>query len=327
MKYLIYALVLGFSLTSCNMESKSNVESEFTSEDLLFTLEVLSHDSLEGRRFATIGNIKARNFLMKQFSSLDISPAFESGYEQLFDHTISKRRRQYWFPVENPGENMENVPDTILTGGNIVAKIKGETDKLIAITAHHDHLGTWEGEIYNGADDDASGTAALIAIAAYFKQNPPYHTLVIGAVDAEEIGSPGCKYLVDNFPGGIENVILNINMDMIAHNDINEIWACGTYHYPELKDPIANLESGLSLQFGHDDPQDSLKDDWTRSSDHRIFHNQGIPFIYFGVEDHDDYHQPSDTYENINQQFYIDAVDLIIEAVESYDQHFQPTNQ
>lgn len=326
MKYSLIAFFLLLLLGSCNNNKEVRTSTAFTNEDLLFTLEVLAHDSLEGRGFATVGNKKARAFLKKQFDSFAIEPAFSEGYDQLFDHTISKRRRQYLFPVVNPGKELENVPDTTLTGGNIVAKIPGKSEKIIVITAHHDHLGTWEGEIYNGADDDASGTAALLAIANHFKYNQPNHTLIIAAVDAEEIGSPGCKYLAANFPGGIDNVVLNVNMDMIAHNDMNEIWACGTYHYPNLKEPISNLDSELSLLFGHDDPNDSIQDDWTRSSDHRIFHDLQIPFIYFGVEDHQDYHEPSDTFNNINQAFYIDAVELIIQAIDEYDNYFSPIN-
>ena len=71
--------------------------------------------------------------------------------------------------------------------------------------------------------------------------------------------------------------------------------------------------------FGHDKPNVKGEDDWTSQSDHRIFHNQKIPFIYFGVEDHEDYHQPSDTYETINQDFYVKAVTLIIEVIENFD--------
>ena len=180
-------------------------------------------------------------------------------------------------------------------------------------------MGIRNGEIYNGADDDASGTAALFAIANYFKNKSPKHTLVFAAVDAEEIGSPGCKYLVDNFPGGIENVILNVNMDMIAHNDSLQLYASGLYHYPQLREPLDSIKSPITLLYGHDDPNDKELDDWTNSSDHRVFHNKGIPFIYFGVEDHKDYHKPTDTFENINQDFYLEAVKLIIQAIEGYD--------
>ena len=75
----------------------------------------------------------------------------------------------------------------------------------------------------------------------------------------------------------------------------------------------------LFRSLGHDDPTNKEQDDWTFSSDHRSFHKRQIPFIYFGVEDHKDYHKDSDTFENINQDFYYEAVKLIIQVIEKYD--------
>ena len=95
--------------------------------------------------------------------------------------------------------------------------------------------------------------------------------------------------------------------------------ASGIYHYPQLKAPLEGINSPITLLYGHDNPDGEL-DDWTNSSDHRIFHQKNIPFIYFGVEDHKDYHKPSDTFQNINRDFYINAVKLIIQAIENYDQ-------
>lgn len=320
MKIILTFLSLTIILSSCGQkQATEQAQLDFNKDLVVNAIAVLANDSLEGRGFGATGNVKARQFLINQFKTIGVEPAFASGYEQEFSHTLTGRRRQRVFPVVNPGEDYSNVPDTTLYGGNIIAKIDGKSEKTIVITGHLDHLGIRNGEIYNGADDDASGTAALLAIADYFKNSNPKHTLIIAAVDGEEIGSPGCKFLAQNFPGGIENVVLNINMDMIAHNDNNELWASGTYYTPQLKEPLAKIATPLTLKFGHDNPNDKSIDDWTRSSDHRIFHDLEIPFIYFGVEDHADYHRPSDTFENINQAFYLDAVGLIINAVDQYD--------
>ena len=109
-------------------------------------------------------------------------------------------------------------------------------------------------------------------------------------------------------------------MDMIAHNDSLELFASGLYHYPALKQPLDNLRATkIKLLYGHDDPNEKDVEDWTNSSDHRQFHERQIPFIYFGVEDHEDFHMSTDTYEKINQEFYVEAVQLIIEAIEGYD--------
>ncbi|NVK53234.1 MAG: M20/M25/M40 family metallo-hydrolase [Flavobacteriaceae bacterium] len=286
---------------------------------LLQNIEILASDSLEGRGFSKAGNYKAQQFIANQFKRLQLATVLDDGYIQKFPYTFKGKRRQRMFPVKGKKRDATNVPDTTVVGGNVIAKIPGKTDKTIVITGHLDHLGIRNGKIYNGADDDASGTAALVEIAAYFKDKKPTHTLIIAAVDAEEIGSLGASYLVDNFPLDIKNVVLNINMDMIAHNDNKELYACGLYHYPQLKEPLTKIDSKINLLFGHDNPNDKTKDDWTFSSDHRIFHKKKIPFIYFGVEDHKDYHKHTDTFNNINQDFYVEAVKLIICSIENYD--------
>lgn len=318
MKNLYLPVFILLFIFSCGKETRKSFEID--EEMLLTSLQIFSHDSLEGRGFGTGGNRKAQLFISNRFRELGIDPAFIDGYTQPFTHTLSGRRRQRAFPILDAAEDFSNVPDTTLSGSNIVSVIKGNTDKTIVITGHLDHLGIRNGEIYNGADDDGSGTMALFAIAEYFKNKTPKHTLIFAAVDAEEIGSPGCEYLLNNFPGNLEDIVLNVNMDMIAHNDSLELYACGLYHYPQLRTPLEKITSPIDLLFGHDDPNNEQLDDWTESSDHRVFHEKGIPFIYFGVEDHEDYHKPSDVFENINQEFYVEAVKLIIQSIEGYDE-------
>lgn len=317
MKYLtiIACLIL---LTACqNKPTNNNISID--EHMLLHNLKVISHDSLQGRFFGTEGNKKAQEFIAKQFDSLGIAPAFSSGSIQNYSHTFSGKMRQEIYPVASASED-QKVPDTTVTGGNVVTMIKGKIQKAIVITGHLDHLGIHEGNIFNGADDNASGSAALLSIANYFKDRSPKHTLIFAAVDAEEIGSLGCDYLLDNFPIDVKDIALNINMDMIAHNDSSELYASGLYHYPDLKPALDNLEpTKINLLYGHDDPDNKDLDDWTFSSDHRVFHQRQIPFIYFGVEDHVDYHQETDEYKNINKEFYVEAVKLIIRAIEEYD--------
>jgi len=262
--------------------------------DVLKHLKVLSSDEMEGRGFGEKGNFKAQDYIEEQFKILNLKPAFGESYKQAFTHKGKK-------------------------GNNVAVMVPGQTEKIIVVTAHLDHLGVKNDKIYNGADDDASGTAALFAIADHFKNNSNKHTIVVAAVDAEEIGSIGAQYMLDNFPLPQENIVLNVNLDMIAHNNENTIYACGTYFYPQLKAPLEQLDSEVVLKFGHDSPEYKGSDNWTFASDHRVFHRKKIPFIYFGVEDHKDYHQPSDVFENINADFYLDVVDLVIKSIEAYD--------
>lgn len=312
---LLFGIIL---VISCSPEPKK--EASFSEEALLRDIQILAHDSLEGRGFGTAGNSKGQKFIEDRFKELELAPLFGESYRQEFDHTIGGAKRQRAFPVENPGERFSNVPDTTLQGTNLAAIIPGETDRIIVVTAHHDHLGIINGNIYNGADDDASGTASLFAMAEYFKKKKMKHTLIFAAVDAEEAGLGGSMYLVDNFPVELEKVSLNVNLDMISHTDSMKLWATGLYHYPQLRPPLDAIESPITLWFGHDDPNDTELDDWTDNSDHQAFHERQIPFIYFGVDDHEDYHRHTDVYENINPEFYVEAVKLIIQAIEGYDE-------
>lgn len=303
------------SLSSCQTSEKVTINKEA----LLDNLKELSSDVYEGRGFSKPGNYKAQKFIASKFKELGLDTYLESGYIQQFEQKLEGRRRQYLFPIANPAKDLSNVPDTTVVGGNVIAQIKGQSDKSIVITGHLDHLGIRNGKIYNGADDDASGTVALLAIAEYFKDKSPKHNLILAAVDAEEIGSYGAEYFAANHKNAKENIVLNVNMDMIAHNDSLQLYASGLYHYPQLKPQLENITSPITLLFGHDDPENKKLQDWTFSSDHRIFHKRKIPFIYFGVEDHKDYHRDTDTFENINQDFYYEAVKLIIQVIENYD--------
>jgi hypothetical protein len=319
MKNYVYIITCLTVLIACQGNS-SNEIIQVDEDMLLYNIRVISHDSMQGRFFGTEGNYKTQRFIAKQFDSLGIKPAFISGSIQKYQYTFKGEFRQEIYPISDPAEDYTKVTDTTVTGGNVVAMIKGESDMAIVITGHLDHLGEKDGEIFNGADDNASGAAALLTIANYFKNKSPKHTLIFAAVDAEEIGSLGGEYLLNNFPIAIENIALNINMDMIAHNDSLQLYASGLYHYPDLKQPLEGLKSTkITLLYGHDNPNDKKIDDWTYSSDHRVFHRKGIPYIYFGVADHKDYHKSTDTYKNINKAFYIDAVRLIIESIEAYD--------
>ena len=118
-------------------------------------------------------------------------------------------------------------------------------------------------------------------------------------------------------------IALEVNLDMVSRNDRNEIFAAGTYQSPWLKPLLQDvqLRSGVRILFGHDRPihKAGSVEDWTDQSDQGAFADRGVPFVYFGVEDHADYHQPSDTADKIDPRFFGDAADMIVEAVKTFD--------
>lgn len=290
---LLLAVLFVFTLGCTAQQQQVSLDTEQLIEDL----RVISSDEMEGRRAGTEGNRKAREYLVKRFKDEGAQP-FQASYEHEFNFT------------NRSGEDM--------TGVNVIGQIDGKSDSVIVITAHYDHLGIRDSLIYNGADDDASGTAALLAYIDYFRQVQPKHTLVFAAFDAEEMGLQGARAFVKDSVF-LERVKLNINLDMIAQNDSSEIYAVGTYHYPDLKLVLEELETGeINLLFGHDDPESGL-DDWTFASDHGPFHQQGVPFVYLGVADHEHYHRHTDEFETIPQDFYKGTVGMILNAILAFD--------
>lgn len=267
-------------------------------QSLLNDIKELSSDKYEGRKTATEGNRMAADYIIKRFKTIGLK-SYNSSFK-------------YPFSFKSGRKNVR--------GTNLLAYIAGEKKDIIVISAHYDHLGIIEGKIYNGADDDASGVAGLLEIATWFKRNKPEHTLLFAAFDAEEMGLQGARAFVNNPPVDISLVKLNVNLDMVSHNDKGELYVAGTYYYPELKGYLITTNPIIKLLTGHDRPDLPSKDDWTNQGDHGAFHAKKIPFLYFGVEDHKDYHQPTDDFENINTGFYKDAVKCILEVIINYDQ-------
>jgi Zn-dependent M28 family amino/carboxypeptidase len=270
----------------------------FDAAQLLKDIEILSADDMEGRSADRPSIQKARDYVEKRLRESGLQPV-----RQVFD-------------IKERGSS------EVLKGVNFIGQIKGKkaADKYIIITAHYDHEGIEKGEIYNGADDNASGTAALFAVASYFRKHRPNHSVIFVAFDAEELGLYGARHFVENLPVKKESILVSVNMDMISRNDKNELYAVGTFHYPQLKPALeaAQKKSKIRLLLGHDDPKLG-RDDWTGQSDQAAFHREKIPFIYFGVEDHKDYHKPTDDFANIQPEFYVRAVETIIAAVIGFD--------
>lgn len=264
------------------------------SAKLLTDFKILSSVEFAGRQPGTEGHEKAKQYLVNRFDSLGLKH-FGKSYVDTF-HVSSS-----------------------LIGQNVTAYIPGKVEEAIVISGHYDHLGERRGKLHLGADDNASGAAALLSLAEYFsQQKTPYYTLIFISFDAEEMGLKGAKAFLDNPPIPREKIILNVNMDMISRNDNNELYAAGTFHYPHLLPYLDLIENDyVTLKTGHDDPKLG-RNDWTNQSDQGVFHRHRIPFIYFGVEDHPDYHTPNDVFENTHPRFYYHATEIVLDFVRSF---------
>lgn len=299
---LISIIIFLVSSCSSDQEAGFQVFSMIDSTELLGDVQYFSSDELQGRRTGEPGNKLSQNYIEDRFQSLELQMAGDS-YRHLFDFTNNRTDEEFVDAV------------------NLMGYFQGSLnpDRFIAVTAHYDHLGASDDEIYNGADDNASGTGGLLAAARYFSVNTPLNSILFIAFDAEEQGLSGARAFIENPAFPLDQIALNVNMDMISTNFENELYVVGTAHYPYLKPLIgeAVADAPITVSFGYD--TEEWSQNWTMSSDHGLFHQVGIPFIYFGVEDHPHYHQPSDTFENINPEFYLKAVETIIGVVEKMD--------
>ncbi len=280
----------------------------FTEADLMNTVKTLASADMAGRQAGTPGNQKARAWVIEQFRAAGLQPLRGSSFEMPF--TFERRG------------NAQSPPTTI-GGVNVGAICRGTGAKdngAMVLTAHYDHLGVRDGATYFGADDNASGVAVLLALARQCQKAPWAHDAIFVAFDAEEMGLQGARAFVKALPVPKDRTIaLNINFDMVARGDKNELYVAGTSHRPALKpvlEPIAS-RSKIKVLFGHD--SGGGQNDWTTQSDHAAFHEAGIPFVYFGVEDHPDYHKPTDTADKINPTFFYQSALTILDAVTTID--------
>ncbi len=288
----------------------------FDQAALLADLHNLTAPAMEGRKTGTEGNRKAQAYLQQRFVELGIKPFGES-YGQKFAFTQKSIKG-----LVTPGRPFKtDYPNAT----NIIGFIPGTQDpnQFLVVSAHYDHLGIRNGRVHPGADDNASGVAAMLTIAAFFKQHPPLHSIVIAAFDAEEMGLRGAQAFVQALPFPKAQLAANLNLDMVGRNDFNRIYAAGTSYTPAFKPLVEQvaLRSTVKVLLGHD--RSALVagnvEDWTDSSDHGPFHDAGIPFLYFGVEDHEDYHQPTDTVERIKPDFYTRVTTLLVDMAATLD--------
>jgi Zn-dependent M28 family amino/carboxypeptidase len=196
---------------------------------------------------------------------------------------------------------------------------KGQPRRYIVISAHYDHLGIRNGVVFNGADDNASGTAALFAIAAHFAAHPPTNSLLFAAFDAEELGLQGSQAFVKASPVDSRLLALDLNLDMIGREPNNRLFVVGTRLQPFLRPTIEAVAKTASVRLlmGHENPAEP--EDWTRDSDHFSFMQVGIPALYFGVEDFDQHHKATDDFETMTTDFYVRSVETLIQVIEQFD--------
>lgn len=251
-----------------------------TADDLRRHIEFLASDTLEGRAAGTQGGRAAAAYLAQQFRKAGLQPGAEEGdFLQPFDNGYQ----------------------------NLLAVVPGSdpdlAEEVLIVSGHFDHVGYGNrsnsfgpfGQIHNGADDNASGTAAVLAVARAIASlnNGPRRTVLFALWDAEEGGLLGAKHWLSEPTVAPENVRLMINCDMVGRLRNDVLVTYGIRTAPGLRRRVAesNVRSDLTFNF-----------DWRQrdDSDHWPFYRRGLPYLLLHTGDHLDYHRPSDDVDKIN---------------------------
>ena len=313
-KLLLYLCFLGCIACATQQNKTQRISNNITfaksitSTDLQRILYKLASDEFKGRRTGEKGQKLAANYIANYYKELGIKAA------------------------QGDSNYLQNIPKTFFKGRsnadseNIVAFIKGNTypNQYIIISAHFDHLGEKNGLIYYGADDDASGTSAVLEIAEAFKLavdagKGPKRSIVFLNVTGEEEGLFGSKYYTSNPIFPLENTIANLNIDMVgrvdeAHKDNeNFIYLIGSdklsLDLHNLSENINSTYTNLYLDYKYNDVNDPNR--FYYRSDHYNFAKNNIPIIFYFNGVHDDYHQATDTPDKINYELLTKRTQLI----------------
>ena len=276
-------------------------------------LYTLASDEYEGRETGKKGQKMAAKYLSKQYEKFGIKGIH--GTQNYFQNIpmealINKTRK---FESKYPSEN-------------VLAFIEGseKPDEIVLVSSHYDHEGVKKGEIYHGADDNASGTTAVLEIAQAFAKAKkagygPKRSILFMNFTGEERGLLGSKYYIANPIYPLKNIVAGLNIDMVGRvnkeheNDSNYVYVIGSDRLStELHDinESAN-KSTVNLELDYTYNEDSDPNRFYFRSDHYNFAKNGIPIIFYFNGVHEDYHKPTDTADKINYKLLVKRAKLV----------------
>ena len=276
-------LLLAFALDDCRSEE------DITVEESRKTLSYLASDKMEGRKPGNPGNFIAVSFIKKEFESYGLET-----HLQKFTYTFRWRVGLIrWRTVE-----IETM--------NVIGVLKGTSDKHVVIGAHMDHLGVdGDGDAYNGADDNASGTTAILELAEAFGKSDarPKDTIVFIAFNAEELGLLGSKHYVSDPLLPLDDCKLMINLDMVGRLRGTTVTAQGG----NLSRSVTQLVDKLDDDY----PFDVNITAAGNRSDHAPFNWNGVPVLFFHTGTHPQYHRTTDDPDLINYEGLVNIAKFV----------------
>ena len=296
MRLAVILLLLFISNLYGQTDLSAKYSKSITSKELKELLYVYASDYFEGRDTGERGQKIAVDFLRNYYQKQNIEAAINT--KDYFQEMILNIR----------GKNVKTE--------NVVAIIPGSEnpEEYIVISAHLDHVGQKNGQIYNGADDDGSGNVAMLEIAEAFQiavkeNNRPKRSIIFLHVTGEEKGLLGSRYYTENPLYPLKETIANLNIDMIGRLDPKRVDKDPNYIYligsdklsnelHELSELVNSKYTNLILDYTFNAENDPNR--FYYRSDHYNFAKNGIPVIFYFNGTHEDYHQPTDTADKIN---------------------------
>ena len=276
-------LLLAFAVDDCR-----NGE-DITVEESRKTLSYLASDKMEGRKPGNPGNFIAVSFIKKEFESYGLET-----HLQKFTYTFRWRVGLFrWRTVE-----IETM--------NVIGVLKGTSDKHVVIGAHMDHLGLdGDGNAYNGADDNASGTTAILELAEAFGKGKtkPKDTIVFIAFNAEELGLLGSKHYVNNPLLPLDDCKLMINLDMVGRLRGTTVTAQGGNLSRSVTQLVDKLDDNYPFDVNITVPGNR--------SDHAPFNWNGVPVLFFHTGTHPQYHRTTDDPDLINYEGLVNIAKFV----------------
>ncbi len=304
MKKILFSISLLLLISSCATQKDTpdkvaDYLNEISIADLRTNLKIIASDAMEGRETGSEGQKKAGRYLIELYKSNRIP--------------FPKGATDYYQPIPAAFLNAkykENLPDS----ENIWAYIEGseKPNEIVVVSAHYDHVGIKDEQVYNGADDDGSGTVALVEIAKAFQKakmqgHGPKRSVLILHVTGEEHGLHGSRYYSENPLFPLANTVADVNIDMIGRHDdfhptsSNYIYLIGSdYLSTDLFNVCEKMNkqyTKLDIDYKYNDRKDPNR--FYYRSDHYNFAKNGIPSVFLFSGTHADYHKPGDDFEKI----------------------------
>ncbi len=293
-------------------------------QDVRDQLSVLAADSMEGRRTATPGAVRAASFLARQFESFGTLPAGDSGYYQRVPMTSHVRSNgRAGLVLLSSLADLDTVPpERRVLGVNVIGIVQGADadvgDEAVVVGAHFDHVGIGQpvdgDSIYNGADDDASGVVAVLEIARALASGPkPRRTVIFLLSTGEEMGLLGTRWYLEHPIVPLERTVADLQIEMIARPDSQaggsgRGWLTG-YERSTMGDMLRDAGNPIV-------PDPHPEQGFFERSDNIAFAYRGIPahtLSSYGL--HADYHRPSDEIDGVDFAHMTLIIEAAIDAV------------